>query len=71
MTVQDVATISQTGLTIAEGLAKLRVLRQNPLVGSEPPKTTQSEGQSDTKYGQELPLFGPPPRGPGILKLCI
>jgi hypothetical protein len=42
-------------------LPKLRILS----------KTIQSEGQSDTKDGQQLVLPGTPSRGHNILKLCI
>jgi hypothetical protein len=40
--VWDTATVSKMGHMIVMGLPKLRVLRENPLVGSVPPRAIRA-----------------------------
>jgi hypothetical protein len=69
MTTQNMTTISEMGPMIAEGLAKAQCSKAKPASRASAVQSKQSEGQSDTKGGQQLALFRGPSRGPDILKL--
>jgi hypothetical protein len=57
MTVWDMEVVSQMGPMIAEGSAKLRVQRQNPLVGSEPPRARDKATQRvASRHASPTPL---------------
>jgi hypothetical protein len=45
MTAWDTVVISEMGPRIAEGPAKLRVPRQNPPIGLEPPRAIRARGK--------------------------
>jgi hypothetical protein len=48
-TMQDMAIISKMGPTTAVGLLKLMVLRQNPPVGSAPPRANRAMDKATQK----------------------
>jgi hypothetical protein len=58
MIAQDTTTVSQMGLTIAEGPAKLRVLRENPLVGSMPPRANIVRDKATQSVANSLHFLG-------------
>jgi hypothetical protein len=67
------AIVSQTGPTIAEGPANLRVLRQNPPVGLAPPRAMDKATQRGPIKGTQHPqaLYLSPRREVSFLPLRV
>jgi hypothetical protein len=56
---QDMATVSKMGPMIGVGLPKLRVLRQNPLAGSTPPRANRARDKVTQKMAISWCYPGP------------
>jgi hypothetical protein len=56
---RDMAIVSQIGPTIAEGPAKLMVLRQNSLVRSVPPKENRVRDKATQRVASSWHFLGP------------
>jgi hypothetical protein len=56
---RDVKTISQIGPMIVEGPRKLRVLRQNQPVGSEPPRANRARDKMTQRVANSWHFVGP------------
>jgi hypothetical protein len=58
MTAQDMTIASQMGQMIADGLAKLRVLRQNPPIGSAPPRANRVRDKATQRVASRWHFLG-------------
>jgi hypothetical protein len=75
MTAWDTVVVSEMGLRIAEGPAKLRVPRQNPPIGSEPPRVIRARGKViqgvASGWGHPQDLYLSPSQEVSFMHLCV